>query len=556
MPTPPRSGPHPAIRRAQRDLLAGHIDRRGFLTRATALGLGAGAAYGLLGLAAPAPAQSRQPRRGGRLRIQMNLHPQKDPRRWDWPELANLCRGWLEYLVEYQPDGSLAPRLLYSWEVSQDARHYTWNLRRGVHWNNGDRFTAADVVHNLERWCDGTVAGNSMAARMGALRDPDTRKMRADAVELLDDHSLRLHLSRPDIALMVNASDYPAAIVHPSFNGDDPVGNPLGTGPYLPVAYEPGVAAHLVRNPDHDWWGGADGAYLDEIRFVDLGTDPSRWFSALRDGEIDMLDETAPGFVDSFDTLDLQRSETLTASTLCIRFNQRIAPYDNRALRRATQLAVDNAVVLELGYENQGTVAENHHVSPLHPEYAELPPPETDPARALIELRAEGLEEHVFDLISVDESWQASSCDAVAAQLQDAGLRVRRRNLPSQEYLAGWAEFPFSATSWLMRPLGVQVLDLAYRSDAAWNETGFANEEFDGLLDQASRLIAAEERRVVMARLQDILQREGVMVQPYWRRLFRHARRDLRGAQMHPMHELHLLRYWLDDPDTAPDSSL
>ncbi len=427
MSDPARPGLHPAIRQAARDARAGVIGRRSFLTRATALGLGAAGAWGLLGLgASPLAAQTtrQEARHGGRLRIQMNLRPQKDPRRWDWPELANLCRGWLEYLVEYQPDGTLVPRLLDSWEVSDDATRYTLHLRRGVRWNNGDPFTAADVAHNFARWCDGTVAGNSMAGRLNALRDPSSGRIRPDAVEILDDHSLQLHLSSPDITLMVNAADYPAAVVHPAFEGEDPVANPLGTGPYLPVWHEPGQGAQLVRNPEHQWWGAPDGAWLDEIEFIDLGTDPSRWLAAMRAGEIDMLHETTPDFVAAFDALDLRRSETLTASTICIRFNQRVAPYDNRALRRAAQLAVDNAVVLELGYANRGAVAENHHVSPLHPEYAELPPPETAPARALVELRAEGLEDHVFELIAADESWQVATCDAVAAQLQDAGIAV------------------------------------------------------------------------------------------------------------------------------------
>ncbi len=543
--TIPHDRIHPAARMYAGEVAAGKLSRREFLTRATALGVSATAAYGLLGLTAPA-AKAQTGTRGGTLRMQMDIRAQKDPRTWDWSELANVCRGWLEYLVEYQRDGSLVPRLLESWEVNEDATEYTLTIRQGVTWNNGEAFTAADVAHNFERWCDGTVEGNSMAGRMAALTDPETNQIRPDAIEVVDDHTLRLNLSQPDIALIVNTADYPAAVVHPSFPGGNPVDNPIGTGPYLPVRHETGIGARIERNEDHDWWGGEDGAYLDAVEFVDLGTDPSAWLSAAESGEIDILYETVGDFIDLFDAIGMVRTEAVTAATICVRYNQNNPPYDNANVRRALTMAVDNAVVLELGYNDLGEVAENHHVCPIHPEYAELPPLEPDPEGALAMLEAEGLADQEFELISIDDSWQAATCDAVAAQLRDAGINISRTILPGATYWNDWANYPFSSTNWAMRPLGVQVLSLAYRSGEAWNETAFANEEFDSTLTQAMSIADADERRDLMRRLQEILQEEGVMIQPYWRSLFRHARPNVQNAEMHPTFEVHYLRYWLE----------
>ena len=534
---------HPAAEIYLRDHTAGKLSRREFLTRTTALGVAATAAYGMLGLVAPeARAEDMTPVMGGTLKMQMSIKAQRDPRTWDWSELANACRGWLEYLVDYQRDGSLTPVLLESWEASEDAKVYTLHVRQGVTWNNGDAFTAQDVAHNITRWCDASVEGNSMASRMGSLMENDAA--REGAIEVVDDHTVRLNLSAPDIALIVSMADYPAAIMHPSFNGDDPVAEPIGTGPYRPVSYEPGIGAVVERNPDHTWWNEGNGAYLDRIEFVDLGTDPAAWIAAAEAGEIDLNYQAQGDIIDIFDAIGMPRSEAITAATICVRFNQDSEPYGNRDVRRALQKAVNNAIVLELGYNDLGEVAENHHVCPIHPEYAQLAPLVVDPAAAMAELTAAGHAGTEFELISIDEPWQAETCDAVAAMMRDAGINITRTILPSATFWNDWAKYPFSATEWNMRPLGVQVLNLAYRSGVPWNETAFANAEFDALLDQANSLADADARREVMAQIQTIMQEEGVVIQPYWRSLFRNAAPNVHGAEMHPTFVVDYVHYW------------
>lgn len=520
----------------------GKLSRREFLTRATALGVAAPAAYGLLGLTAPA-ARADTPQMGGAIRMQMDIKAQRDPRTWDWSELANVCRGWLEYLVSYERDGSVQPVLLESWEANDNATMYTLRVRPGVKWNNGDDFTAEHVAHNIERWADASVEGNSMAVRMGAISEDG--KLRDGAVEIVDDLTLRLHLSVPDIAIIVSMADYPAAVVHPSFTGDDPVANPIGTGPYRPVSHDTGIGAVIERNPDHTWWNEGNGAWLDRIEFVDLGTDPSAWVAAAESGEIDMLYQTTNDFLDAFDAIGWQRTEVITAATIAVRFNQTQEPYDNVNVRRALQMAVDNELVLELGYNDLGEVAENHHVCPIHPEYAEMDPPEWDPDRAREMIEAEGLGDYEFELISIDDNWQAATCDTVAAEIRAAGINIRRTILPGATFWNDWTGYPFSSTEWNMRPLGVQVLNLAYRSGVAWNESGFANAEFDALLDQASGIPDADERREVMRQLQQIMRDEGVLIQPYWRSLFRHVRSNINNAEMHPTFEVRYQQYWL-----------
>lgn len=532
---------HPAAKRFAVEVAAGTLSRRDFLTRATTLGVTSAAAYGLLGLKQPAAAEAHV-EQGGTMRIESTVKALKDPRTFDWPQMSNFTRGWLEYLVEYQIDGSIKPSLLTGWEVNEDATEYTLMVREGVTWNNGDPFTAADVAMNIERWCDKAVEGNSMASRMASLIDEETGVAREGAITVVDDLTVKLVLNVADITLIAGFSDYPAAIVHSTMNGD-PLENPVGTGPYLPESFEVGIKAVLVRNEDHTWWG--DGAHLDRIEYIDYGTEQSSVFSAVESGEVDMIYESLGDYITLFDDIGWEKTEAITANTVCIRPNQAaevdgIKPYEDVRVRRALAMAVNNAICLELGFNDNGAVAENHHVAPIHPEYAELPAPVYDPMAALALIEEAGLADFEHELISIDDTWRKNTADSVAAQLRDAGIKVRRTILPGSTFWNDWVKYPFSTTDWAQRPLGVQVLALAYKSGEAWNETAFSNPEFDAALNEALAIADADQRREVMSRIQKLMQDEGVVIQPYWRSIYRHYDPRVVGADMHPTFEIHV----------------
>ena len=86
--------------------------------------------------------------------------------------------------------------------------------------------------------------------------------------------------------------------------------------------------------------------------------------------------------------------------------------------------------------------------------------------------------------------------------------------------------------------MDVQVLTLAYKSDGVWNESGFDNAEFDQVLAEANAIADADARREKVKRLEEIMQEEGVIIQPYWRSLYRHYVSGLVGAEMHPQFEI------------------
>ena len=153
---------HPHIPELREKLRRGEINRRDFLRTATLLGMSTAAAYAMAGLrpgngVIPA-AHAQTPKKGGNLRVSMNVKEMTDPATYDWSEKGNLARHMTEPLVRINKDNIAEPYLAEKWEASEDLKTWTFHLRKGVKWSNGDDFGADDVVFNFTRWLDPAVA--------------------------------------------------------------------------------------------------------------------------------------------------------------------------------------------------------------------------------------------------------------------------------------------------------------------------------------------------------------------------------------------------------------
>ena len=543
---------HPYVPELQEQLRTGHLDRREFLRTVTLLGVTASAAYAMVGRLTGQPIVRRVSaagKMGGNLRCSMRVQPMTDPATFNWGEMSNQARHILEYLTITGRDNVTRPYLAEAWEASADLKTWTLTLRRNVRWSNGDVFNADDVVYNITRWLDPRIGSSNLGLFDALVTVTDTgqqaqdgkpilsKSMTTGGVEKLDDSTVRLHLNRPVLAIPENLYHYPCAIVHRRFDdmGTDLSKHPIGTGAYALKACVVGEKCVLAKRPASDYWGPE--AYLDTITYIDHGDDPSSHLAALASKQVDMVHEVGVESLPAVERLPhVMVQEIITAQTGVVRMQVTQKPFDDVRVRQAVQLCMDHRRLLELAHRGKGELAENHHVAPIQPDYATLPPPQQNHTRAKQLLMQAGYPNGLTLTIALGaaDAWHIATMQAFKEMCAPAGITLNLNVMPGPSYWEVWDKVPFGFTSWTHRPLGVMTLELGYRSGVPWNESKYANPAFDKALDLAAATLDVNARRQHMAVVQKILQDDAVIAQPFWRSIFSATTRQVQGYAIHP----------------------
>ncbi len=542
---------HALVPTLKRQLVERQIDRREFVRYATLLGMAAPAAYAFVArvtrerLVAPAEAQATLPK-GGTLRIAMRCQDLKSPHTYSWIESANSARQVLDYLTVTGVDNVTRPSLIEKWEPSPDLKTWTLRVRKSVKWHNGRQFTADDVVWNLKRVLDPKTGSSVLGLMKGfLLEDYETgekddkgnpkkasRLWDANAIQKVDDFTVRLNGKTPQLAVPEQLFHYPLLILDPAENGEFKVGS-NGTGAFTLVENEVG-RRQVLKAHKPGYWGG--GPYLDQLEFIDLGDDPAASVAALASKQVDGLYGADIVQLEALQKIPhVQMYQVTTAYTATARM-QPVKPFDDKRVRQAMRYAIDSNAVLQIAHRGLGQPGEHHHVSPVHPEYAKLAPPRRDVARAK-KLLAEAGYPNGIDVEIIcrpQPAWELLAVQTMVEQWKEAGIRVKINVMPSTQYWEVWTKVPFGFTTWAHRPLGIMSLALAYRSGGPWNESKYSNPEFDRLLTQAEGTLDVAARREIMARLETILQEDGPIVQPVWRAIFTFHDKRVQGFKPHP----------------------
>ena len=542
---------HPAVQDLKNQLDKGKITRRQFMRYAALLGLSTAAAGQMIGLLWPQKTGAAAVKRGGTLKISQQIQKIDHPARFSWLQPSNSMRMVFEYMTLTGPDNITRPYLCESWSASDDLKTWTFNVRQGVTFNNGDPFTADDCIFTINQWLDKDVK-SSMLGLVGSYLDPG-------GVEKVNDHQFKLHLQRPEIAIPEHFFQYTAQVLnHRTFEGDMKK-RPHGTGPFVLDTYNEGEICIVKARKDY-WQKGSDGKplpYIDEIRFIDMGGELAPQIAALKSAEIDLIDASdnpGPQVMKAVKGDDhIRIMPVATATTRVLRMRVDMKPWSDNRVRMALKLCQNREKILALAYQGEGLQGQDFHVYPKHPEYCDKPIPTYQPQQAKKLLAEAGFPSGIDVNIAVGSEWTdiVRYAEVLKQDAAPAGIRVNIQTMPTSQYWEKWTEVDLGVTPWTHRPLGTMVPNLAYIADddgkpVPWNETRWVDKEFSALLEKASGTLDVDKRRDIFCKLEDIQMTRGPIGISYWMNTWMCPNKRLQNVSAHPNLIFLFNEAWID----------
>ncbi|GAB3213713.1 ABC transporter substrate-binding protein [Marinactinospora thermotolerans] len=407
---------------------------------------------------------------------------------------SDYLRFAMLYDVLTVPDeqGVAQPRLALSWEaVDGDLTRWRIALRDDAVFSDGSPVTADDVLFSLRR-IQGKGAENNGRLSMFDL----------ESSRVTGEHELELRTHQP----YAEVGGALAALTFIVPEGTGEITEPVpGSGPFAPAGGDDTTAV-LERNDA--WWGQAPRVERLEITAM---PDPAARAAAVASGQADVAGSVSPVSAQQYAADETMQVVTRPASVnYPLVMNLETEPFDDPRVREAVKLALDREELVEtvfLGYGTPGTDV----VSPAEAAAPEPRPVERDVEQARELLAEAGHEDGVSLTLHTTTSYPGMEDAAVLAaeQLGEAGIDVTVDSGPPDTY---WSEV-WNVEPFYLNSLGgsafVDFARMALVTDGPINETGWAEEEWDADLADALATADDEERRAMIADLQQRVAEEG-----------------------------------------------
>ncbi len=403
-------------------------------------------------------------------------------------------------LVRPGPGGKPAPDLATSWQPNADGTVWTFHIREGVRFHDGSTLDAHDVVYSIKRVIDPDYGSPARAAvRM------------IESIEATGPFTVRMTLASTFADLPLQLMD-PRLRIIPEGSGDTIDQTGIGTGPFKVQKFDPDGITVLTAN--EDYWEGPPG--LSRIEVIGVPDAQAR-LQAFLSGQLDMERGIVPLLRRALDkSLRYQLLEIPTGNWMGLAFRTDVPPYDDPRVRQALRLVVDREEMLQLALDGGGVVSCDTPVAPNDQYRAEMDCP-PDPVRARELLAEAGYPDGIdidLHVSSLDQSWPVIGV-TFQEQATRAGIRVNLINAAADGYWSNvWMKKDAFTTSWGDRPAD-QALNEAFHSTAKWNETYYANSDFDQLLEAARAELDFNKRRALYIDAQKYLAKNSGTLIPF-----------------------------------------
>ena len=500
----------------------------------------------VLGLAAASTipswsvAQSGTPKYGGTLKIShstriatLNVLQLSGPA--EYPSVDMLYSG----LTRIGPDNFPIPDLAESWEGSDDAMSFIFNLRSGVTFHDGTPFSSADVVATME----------------AILRPETSSPARSvldliESVEAIDPLTAKFNLSVPYADLPISLAHANARIVSAAaLEGPltDLDTKPNGTGPFKLETYDSARIVRFVRNENYFIEGKP---YVDAVEmhlFPDLAAEAANYLV----GDVDVMLRVQQA--------EFQRIASAPNSTALrvpsgrfvnVVMRQDQPPFDDVRVRKALSMSIDRETIVDIVLEGLGRPAYDNNLSPEFRYAIDTPVIPYDPAAAKALLAEAGYPDGLkLDVVASNRpAIRARVAVAMKQMALPAGFDINVETMPHDTYLANvWRKGRFYMAYWSMQPTEDAAFTLLLTSDAAFEDTAWYNKEFDELVARGRSTLDKEERARIYAEAQNLILRDTPYIIPFFEDVLTASRDVAKGWTVHALNRVfYIENVWLD----------
>lgn len=415
-----------------------------------------------------------EPVKGGEITvgIAQDLDDSLDPHQTVAAGTREVLFNIFEGLVKPNSDGEMIPAVAEKYTLSEDGTTYTFTLREGVKFHNGQTVTAEDVVYSINR-CAAVPEGQEkpLVAAFSAVK----------SVEALDEKTVAVTIAQRDLEFI---SYMTAAIIPADYENQDTA--PVGTGPFKFVSRTP--QQDFVMERFEDYWGAP--AWLDKVTYK-ICENADALVMNLNGGSIDLC-----AHLTSAQASQLNQNFQVLEGTMnlvqAIYLNNQAKPFDNQLVRQALCYAIDRQGIMDMVADGHGTAVG----SSIYPAFTKYFLPELvdkyphDVAKAK-ELLAQAGYPDGFDMtISVPNNYQPhmDTAEVVAEQLREAGINV---TIQPVEW-STWLDTIYNGRQFQATVVGVDAANMTARamlerftSDHAKNFINYNNPAYDALFQKA-----------------------------------------------------------------------
>ena len=437
-----------------------------------------------------------EPVYGGEVSVAIVAEPPGwDPSASTSQEIARVVyRNVFEGLVSINREGMIEPALAESWEVSEEGLTWTFTVRDGVLFHNGDALEVSDIIAKFERAID-PDSGHTNSAYYEAIESVTG-----------EGNTVVFTLSEPNASLLYNLAR-PDSIIYPAELTETQRSQPVGTGPFVFADYVEGSQVRLEAFDDYY----RDGMpYLDAVTYRII-SDSNAQLAALRAGDVDLIGTSLSPEnalqVQADPNLKLSQGSATTEITMAL--NNAREPLNNPLVRQAINHAIDKSVIVEGAMFGFGTPISTH-ASPTEPYFVDPELYPYDPERARALLAEAGYPDGFSITFELPEPYniERRSGQVIAQQLAEVGINA---DVSVVEW-GTWIQRIFLGADYDMTIIGhSEPRDIGIYGNPDYYYQ-YDSEEVQGLLAQAERAASEEEQIALLEQVAQQIAADAVNV--------------------------------------------